>query len=156
MSSITKDANLGLMKLVVITLTILVAVTVYYQYSFADVYDSYEQHVDLLKEKESDIEKYRIVLKEAKEDLDINSEREEILGDQILTLRQSEEDSGFYKQEVERLMIELAKEQQKTALLNHELGFHDVNMDDLLIEIEELKEEVDELKDEKRALLDRL
>tara|TARA_Y100000310_G_scaffold68197_1_gene63498 strand:+ start:10889 stop:11413 length:525 start_codon:yes stop_codon:yes gene_type:complete len=77
MSSIKKDVNIGLLILIVATLIMFSAFTVYYQTTFKNISKSYKTKLDELVKVTSDLDLKRTLLNETSTQLDLKKQREE-------------------------------------------------------------------------------
>ena len=97
MSYIDRNANIVLLFLVVISLTVLVGATVYYQQNFSAINGEYNEKLDNLKKMEKELQLKTTILNKTREELTLKAEREEEIGKQFTGIRSENEELASEK-----------------------------------------------------------
>ncbi|MBD3361549.1 hypothetical protein GF358_02025 [Candidatus Woesearchaeota archaeon] len=107
MSYITRNANILLLFLIIISSTALVGATVYFQNNFDKINEAYNLKLAQLNEISSELDKQQRALDDVRSELSIKSAREQQLGEQYQVVQSEKETLEGQKEQLT---------QQKTAL----------------------------------------
>ena len=92
MSYITRNANLVLLFLVVLSVTFLVGATVFYESNLARINDNYDEKVDLLKATEVELQTKLKQLEQSTKALSLKTEREATFTQKYSSVREQKEE----------------------------------------------------------------
>ncbi len=119
MGFITKNANIILLFLILVSATALVGATVFFQMNFERINTEYNQKVQQLQSISKELETEQALLSKIKSELSVKSEREQQLGEKFTEVKENKEQLETQKQQLER-----SKEQLETELENTETNLH--------------------------------
>lgn len=143
MSYVTRNANIVLLFLVVITVTVLVGATVYYQSNFGSLTSKYQEKVSVLDETKRELKAKQDTLEEIYSELDIKREREEEFTEQYTEVKSTKEKLETQTEKLQKTKKELedALQQATKDKLEAEktLQFEKAKVQDLEEERDELK-----------------
>ncbi len=115
MGFITKNANVILLFLILVSATALVGATVFFQMNFERINTEYNQKVQQLQVVSTELQTQQALLNKIKSELTLKSAREEELGEKFTEVRETKEQLETQKQQLEK-----SKEQLETELENTE------------------------------------
>jgi chromosome segregation ATPase len=110
MAYITRNANILLLFLILISASALVAATVFFQTNFDRLNRAYDNKLAQLAEVTTDLEQKQAALEQIKNELTLKSAREEEFTQQYTTVRGEKTKLESEKQELTRLNVGLEKE----------------------------------------------
>ena len=110
MSYITKNANMLLLFLIVLSATGLVAATVYFENNFERLNKDYEGKVAELIRISSELQQKRDALEKASRELVVKGTREEEIAEQFTEVRTEKEELATKKAELEKSKAQLEAE----------------------------------------------
>lgn len=91
MSYITRNANILLLFLIIISSTALVGATVYFQSNFDKINEAYGLKLEQLNKISGELDKQKITLKEVSSELSVKTAREQQLGEQYQEVQTEKE-----------------------------------------------------------------
>ncbi|MBS3175784.1 hypothetical protein J4457_00955 [Candidatus Woesearchaeota archaeon] len=91
MGYINQNANLVLLFLLVLSVTVLVGATVYYQGNFSSINEEYNHKLESLQKLEKELTQKSSVLNKTREELVLKSERESEFTEQFTEIRSQKE-----------------------------------------------------------------
>ena len=115
MGFITKNANVILLFLILLSSLALVGATVFFQMNFERINTEYNQKVQQLQSISTELEAQQVVLNKIKSELSVKAEREEQLGEKFSEVKETKEVLETQKQQ-----LETSKEQLESELENTE------------------------------------
>lgn len=120
MAFITKNANMILLFLIVLSSTSLVAATVFFQANFDRINEEYNSKLSELNRISKDLETKQTLLNKLESEISVKEEREEKLGEQF-----SEVKSTAQQLETQKKQLEMTAEQLEEELENSEMLLRD-------------------------------
>lgn len=115
MSFITKNANMILLFLIMLSAVSLVGATVFFQMNFEKINTEYNQKLQQLQVVSKELQTQQALLDKIKSELNLKSEREEQLGERFTEVKSTAEQLETQKQQ-----LETSKEQLESELENTE------------------------------------
>jgi len=142
MGFITKNANMILLFLIVLSAVSLVGATVFFQMNFEKINNEYSQKVQQLQVVSKDLQTQQSLLDKIKSELSIKTERETQLGEKFTEVKTTKE-----QLETQKAQLETTKEQLQSELENTETTLHSTqnDLEAKKIAITELASEKDDL-----------
>lgn len=160
MGFITKNANIVLLFLIVLSATSLVGATVFFQMNFDRINTEYNQKLDQLKLVSQELEEREAVLNQIKGELVLKSEREEELGEKFTEVREEKESLELTREQLENANAQLESELESSETLLRETQLElDAKKDvikTLEAEVADLETRLDVCEDERDNLEDDL
>jgi len=114
MSFINKNANVFLLFLLILSATILVAATVFFQINFERINTEYNVKLQQLQQVSKELDSDRALLERTKGELTVKSQREESLGQQYTEVKTTKEKVESQKAQLEKNKEQLENELEKT------------------------------------------
>ena len=121
MSFITKNANLILLFLIMLSAISLVGATVFFQSNFEKINNEYNQKVQQLQTVSKDLQSQQTLLDKIKSELSVKTEREEQLGERFTEVKSTAE-----QLETQKAQLQKSKEQLETEIENTEISLRAV------------------------------
>ncbi|PIN74439.1 hypothetical protein COV18_07345 [Candidatus Woesearchaeota archaeon CG10_big_fil_rev_8_21_14_0_10_37_12] len=145
MSFITKNANIVLLFLIVLSAVALVGATVFFQMNFEDINKEYDTKLEQLRKVSEELEQQRTLLGQTKSELSVKAEREEELGERFTEVRSTNEQLSQDKERLESSKQSLENELDNTeSLLRSAQSEIEAKRDTINV----LTQENDDLKDQ--------
>lgn len=117
MAFITKNANMILLFLIVLSSTSLVAATVFFQSNFDRINEEYNQKLNELNRISKDLEAKQVLLNKLESEISVKEQREEKLGEQFSEVKSTAEQLATQKKQLELTAEQLEEELENTELL---------------------------------------
>lgn len=114
MSFITKNANVVLLFLIILSATALVGATVFFQTNFERINTEYNQKVLKLNDVSTQLEAKQQLLDKIQSDLALKTEREEQLGEKFTEVKETATTLEGQKKQLERTNEQLETELEST------------------------------------------
>jgi len=114
MGFITKNANMILLFLIMLSATSLVGATVFFQTNFDRINTEYNEKLQQLQTVSKDLQTQQALLSKIKGELSLKSEREEELGEKFTEVRGEKEELETKKAQLERSKEQLESELTST------------------------------------------
>lgn len=114
MSFITKNANVILLFLILVSATALVGATVFFQMNFERINTEYNQKVQQLQVVSTELQAQQSLLNKIKSELSLKAEREEQLGEKFTEVKETKEQLETTKAQLERSQEQLESELEST------------------------------------------
>ncbi len=114
MSFITKNANVILLFLILVSATALVGATVFFQMNFERINTEYNQKVQQLQVVSTELQAQQTLLNKIKSELSLKAEREEQLGEKFTEVKETKEQLETTKAQLERSKEQLESELEST------------------------------------------
>ncbi len=114
MSFITKNANVVLLFLIILSATALVGATVFFQTNFERINTEYNQKVLKLNDVSTQLEAKQQLLDKIQSDLALKTEREEQLGEKFTEVKETATTLEGQKKQLERSNEQLEDELEST------------------------------------------
>ncbi len=115
MSFITKNANMILLFLIMLSAVSLVGATVFFQMNFEKINTEYNQKLQQLQTVSKELQTQQALLDKIKSELTVKTEREEQLGERFTEVKSTAE-----QLETQKVQLETSKEQLESELENTE------------------------------------
>jgi chromosome segregation ATPase len=115
MGFITKNANVILLFLILLSAASLVGATVFFQMNFEKINTEYNQKVQQLQLVSKELDAQQTILNKIKSELSLKAEREEQLGEKFTEVKTTAE-----QLETQKTQLERSKEQLESELENTE------------------------------------
>ncbi len=135
MGFITKNANMILLFLIMLSAASLVGATVFFQMNFEKINTEYNQKLQQLKTVSTQLQAQQALLDSIKGELSVKSEREQQLGQKFTEVKTTKE-----QLETQTKQLETTKEQLQSELQNTESTLRDAQED-----VEAKKTQIDTL-----------
>ena len=156
MTYITRNANLILLFLIVISAAALVGATVYFQTNFDRINDAYKIKLDQLNKVSEELEQQQTLLAQVKGEFAIKAAREEEISEKFTTVRGEKETLEGEKTQLTKqkqsLESELKDTEQTLLKAQSELSQKKDYINQLEGEVITLENSVDKLKKDKDKL----
>jgi len=120
MAFITKNANMILLFLIVLSSTSLVAATVFFQSNFDRINEEYNLKLSELNRISKDLDAKQTLLKKLESEISVKEEREEKLGEQFSEIKSTAEQLASQKKQLQLTAEQLEKELEDTETLLRE------------------------------------
>lgn len=117
MAFITKNANMILLFLIVLSSTSLVAATVFFQSNFDRINEEYNQKLNELNRISKDLDAKQTLLNKLESEISVKEEREEKLGEQFSEVKTTAEQLATQKKQLEMTAEQLEEELENTEML---------------------------------------
>ncbi len=114
MGFITKNANLILLFLIMLSAVSLVGATVFFQSNFEKITNEYNQKVQQLQTVSKDLQAQQALLDKIKQELSVKTEREEQLGEKFTEVKSTAEQLETQKEQLEKSKDQLESELENT------------------------------------------
>ncbi len=142
MSFITKNANIVLLFLILLSSASLVGATVFFQMNFEKINAEYNQKMQQLQVVSRELQSQQALLGKVKGELSLKVERESELGEKFTEVKETKE-----QLETQKAQLERSKEQ-----LESELESTETNLRTTQIELDAKKDTIKTLTDENENL----
>jgi chromosome segregation ATPase len=168
---ITRNANIILLFLILLSAAALVGATVYFQTRFDSINSEYTTKMTQLRNVSTQLEEYQGILNKAKEELQLKGTREEELTTQYTDIKSAKEailaerdKLASDKQKLTTNLAEttsrltaaqntLSQNTQQIISMSTEIAGYKSQITDLNSKITQYKDDIDDLQDERSCLL---
>ena len=114
MGFITKNANVILLFLILVSATALVGATVFFQMNFERINTEYNQKIQQLQVVSNELQTQQALLNKIKSELSLKAAREEELGERFTEVKETKEQLETTKAQLERSKEQLEEELEST------------------------------------------
>ena len=135
MGFITKNANIILLFLIMLSAASLVGATVFFQMNFEKINAEYNQKLKQLQVVSQQLEQEQTMLDKIKSELNVKSEREQQLGEKFTEVKTNKEQLETQKKQLETTTEQLQTELQST---NSQLNNAQADVETKKIQIDSL------------------
>lgn len=150
MSYITRNANILLLFLIVLSSTTLVGATVYFQENFNSINTEYNKKLEQLSQVSKDLAVQQELLRRLKEELTLKAAREEEFTEQYTEVRETKEKLAEEKEVLtgtkKKLEQELQTTEQQLESAQEDLRSKESEINNLNNEVTDLKSDVSALQ----------
>ena len=101
MSYINRNANLVLLFLIVLSVTFLVGVTVFYQNNYGDITTDYNDKLSMLDKRQKEVDNLKKILEDTRKDLELKGQRESEFTDKFTEIKGEKEQLATAKEQLE-------------------------------------------------------